>query len=143
MLIMMIMIMMVMIMMIMIMIMMICNRKGQSSWSDAATRCTNEGDLRLAVITWASLLFSSLLLSHDHHDHHHHHCNHILHWFNFNNHKGSPVIFVLHIMIYRTQQHHNNHHHYPDQYNEKNGKPEHSGTNGSDPALFIIIIIFV
>ena len=27
------------------------DRKGQSSWSDAATRCTNEGDLRLAVIT--------------------------------------------------------------------------------------------
>jgi len=29
-------------------------RKGQSSWSDAATRCTNEGDLRLAVITTAN-----------------------------------------------------------------------------------------
>lgn len=29
-------------------------RKGQTSWSDAATRCTNEGDLRLAVITTAN-----------------------------------------------------------------------------------------
>jgi len=29
-------------------------RKGQSSWEDAKTRCTNEGDLRLAVITNAN-----------------------------------------------------------------------------------------
>ena len=56
-------------------------RKGQSSWSDANTRCQNEGDTGLAIITLVKTSFLPHFVPHTiqrYTTHQHHHSNTLL-----------------------------------------------------------------